>query len=161
RVAAGRPVGADVKLQPADELRSAPRCVRRAHAIETALKDQLCASADRVIAAALLTHVADPLTHLVRQLEQVAPGHCRLAATWRQQGRQHPQRGCLAGAVGAEEAEDGGCLDTEIDSGHGFDGALASSERPAQAAGLDHATGCHGGTPCWCVVGPRNARWYA
>jgi hypothetical protein len=147
RVDAGGPVCACVKLERGDELGGAAPCIPRAHAIEAALEDELGASSDRVVAAALLTHVADSLPHMLWLLEQVTPGHGRFAATGRQQSRQHPECGCLPGAVGAEEAEDGSGFDTEVDSSHGFDRALPSFERTAQAARLDHAAGFHGHSP--------------
>src|SRR5262249_44603764 len=103
-------------------------------------------------------YVADPLSYLLRPSQQVTSGHGRFAATWWQQSRQHPEGGRLAGAVGAEEAEDGSGFDAEIDSGHGLDGALPSFERPASVEGRDDAFGLHGLSPLTVRGGPTE-RW--
>src|SRR5262249_39241998 len=113
---------------------------------------------DRVVTAALLTYVADPLSYLLRPFEQVTSGHGRFAATWWQQSRQHPEGGCLAGAIGSEKAEDGSGFDMEVDSGHGLHGVLPGLEGPGQAAGLDHAIGLHGHSP-FTVRGGPTERW--
>ena len=67
---------------------------------------QLDAAGHGRVAAAALADVADALAHAVRFAAQVAAGDGRFAAGGRQQRREHAQGGGLAGAVGAEEAED-------------------------------------------------------
>ena len=119
---------------------SAARCCgsRLGHPVEPALDDQLGAAGDLGRAAAFLADVADLVAHLGGVVQEVEARDGRLAAGRWQQRREHAERRRLARAVGPEEAEDLALLDVEVDSGDGFDGALARLEGLSQIVGLDH-----------------------
>jgi hypothetical protein len=89
-------------------------------------------------ASGLLERDADPPPNLVRALRDVDAGNLRRAVGDRQQRREHAHGRRLAGAVGAEKAEDLTVLDLEIDAAHGLDLALAA------VVVLDEAPGQHG-----------------
>ena len=61
----------------------------------------------------------------LRLAAEVGPGDRRLARRRRQERRQHPQGGRLAGPVGAEEAEDLARADGEVHAANGLDLGLA------------------------------------
>jgi hypothetical protein len=63
------------------------------------------------------------------------------AAGGRDQRGEHAQGGGLAGAVGAEEAEDLARLDGEVDAPYGFDRSVAAAEGVGESGGADD---CHG-----------------
>jgi hypothetical protein len=98
---------------------------------EPSLEDEQLAAGLPGIETRLLEGDADPLAHRVGLARDVEPGHPSLPCCDREQRRQHPHRGRLARAVGAEEAEDLPGLDPQIDAAHRLDRA-----RPA-AVGLD------------------------
>ena len=57
----------------------------------------------------------------LRLAAQVGAGDGRLAGGRREERREHPERGGLAGPVRAEEAEDLAGADVEVDAADGFD----------------------------------------
>ena len=80
--------------------------------------DQLAAGHQRV-ERRFLQGDADRGAHLARFGDDVVAGDAGPAAGRQQQRRQHPHRGRLAGAVGAEEAVDLALVDREVDPLHG------------------------------------------
>jgi len=122
---------------PARASRRARRCgpwlrpgrrARGGHGVEIAPAGQAAVD-DRV----LKDDAADAAggDRLARDIET---GHARAAPGWGDRGREHPDRGRLAGAVGAEQAEHlpGGNL--KVDALDGFDAARISL---AQLAHVD------------------------
>ena len=64
-----------------------------------------------------------------------------------QEGGEHAEGGRLAGAVGAEEADDLAGLDVEVHAAHGVDVSSSGLVGAGQAAGMDHAGSPSGGDP--------------
>ena len=95
---------------------------------------------------AALRDVADPPADADRVGDQVAAGHRGGAGGRLEQRGQHAQRRRLAGAVGAEEADDLPGLDVEVDADDGVDLLLALAEGAGEPAGVDHAASIAHGT---------------
>ncbi len=91
----------------------------------------------------LLRHVADALARRGARRAQVDAGDAQRAAGRRQQAAEHAEGGRLAGAVGAEQAEDLAGLDLEADVVDGGEGA----ELAHQIADLDGVVAVVG-APC-------------
>jgi hypothetical protein len=94
------------------------------------------------VGGAALRHVADPATDADRIADQVAPGHRGRAGGGCEQRGEHPQRGGLAGPVGAQEADDLTGLDVEVHAGDGVHLLLLLPERAGEPAGVDHGPQC-------------------
>jgi hypothetical protein len=133
-----RPVPEALEVHPGEQLPAAGRGVGPADAVEAGLVDDLLAGARLGEAGAALGDVADPPADADRVLEQVAAGDGGRAGGGAQQRRQHAQGGGLAGAVGAEEADDLAGVDVQVDAAHGFDGSGTGGEGADEAAGFDH-----------------------
>ena len=84
---------------------------------------------------------AEQLAHLVRWRPDVDAEDLGLAAVDLQQGRQHAEHGGLAGAVGAEHAEDLAAAYLQVDA---VDGAVVA-EGLDQAVRGDRERGAGGG----------------
>ncbi|CCH16009.1 Protein of unknown function [Micromonospora lupini str. Lupac 08] len=113
-----------------------------ADAVHPGVQDQFLAGGGLVPGAAALRDVADATPHLRRVLAQVGAGDGGLAAVRLDERGEHPQRGGLAGAVGAEEAEDLTLGDLQVDAPYGVHrlrlSTRAGAERLPQPPGLDH-----------------------
>ena len=109
---------------------------RLAHAVQPALEHEFATAGLGRVGRAALRHVADPLADLLRLAAEVGAGHRRLTRCRRDERREHAQRGGLAGAVGAEEAEDLARADVQVDaSARPRRRPLAADlERPPQVA---------------------------
>src|SRR5439155_9384450 len=106
-------VGERLERERADEVvRRGPRG-RPARAVQPRLVDELLAGGHLVPGAAALRHVADPPADGVRRAAQVQPGDAGATTVGLDQRGEHAQGRALAGAVGAEEAEDLAVLDDE------------------------------------------------
>src|SRR5216683_879066 len=100
--------------------RKAP-CLRFADAVHPRLQREFLAGAYLVPRAATLRDVTDATADLTRIGPQVGAGDGRVTAVRHDQGREHPQRGCLPRAVRAEEAKDLTLGDREIDTADRLD----------------------------------------
>ena len=121
--------------------------------------EQLAAGLARV-EAGLLEGDADLAAGAVRIAGDVNAGDLRTAGGDRQQRRQHPHGGRLAGAVGAEEAEDLAGVDLQVHAPDGLDLVVAR-------VGLHQLLGQDGrgarvgfcpGARC-AISDPRAAQW--
>src|SRR6266699_2335387 len=84
-----------------------------------------------IVGAAALRHEANAPPHLRGGAPQVHPGDRGVAAVRADQRGQHPERGRLAGPVGAEEAEDLTALHGEVHAADRIDiGDLAAALGP-------------------------------
>ena len=127
RVRPGRAVGGGRQLEDLEHLVRPAHGGRLVHAVEPALEDELATTGLGGIGGSALRHVADPTADLLRLLEKVDAGDGRLPTRRDEEGREHPQRGRLAGAVGSEEAEDLPGSDVEVDAAHRLDACSCAS----------------------------------
>ena len=132
-----RPVAGVGQVQRLEQLRRPGVGIRAREAEQATLHHQLATAAHPRIRAAGLRDVADPPTHRLR-----VPGHVVAGDTGDPGGRQEergedPERGRLAGTVGAEEAEDRAGLNVQIDTCNRLDDVLLLAERASQALGHD------------------------
>ena len=102
------------------------------------LVDQLLADECLRGRAAALGDVADAPAHRDRRAAEIVSGDDGVARARGEQRREHPQRRRLAGAVGAEEADDLACIDVDVDAANGLDSTRAGGEALGQPARLDH-----------------------
>ena len=105
-----------VEVELAEQLLAALGGVGRAHAVQAGVVDDLLAGARLGRGRAALRHVADAAADADRVGDQVAAGHRGGARRRLEQRGQHAQRRRLAGAVGAEEADDLPGGDVEVDA---------------------------------------------
>jgi hypothetical protein len=133
-----RPVPEALEVEAAEQLPAAGGGVRLADAVEAGLVEELLAGAGLRQAAAALGDVADPAADADRVFEEVVAGDGGRPGGGPQQRGEHAQRGRLAGAVGAEEADDLAGVDVEVDTADRLHGAGAGGERAGEAAGSDH-----------------------
>ena len=137
RVGADAPVGGlrqpDAVEQRVAEL-AAPA---RGHGVQRRLQVDQLAAGHQGVERGLLERDPDLAPHGARVRGDVVPRDDGPAARGRQQRGQHPHRGRLAGAVGAEEAVDLAVGDLEVDPVHRLDArprtrarAAASRSRP-------------------------------
>ena len=102
------------------------------------MEDQELATGLARIEAGLLEGDADPPADAVGVRGDVDAGHLGAACRDREQRRQHPDGGRLAGPVGAEEAEDLTGPDLQVHAADGLDGlVLAAVVVLHQALGED------------------------
>ncbi|MGX1241777.1 hypothetical protein RKD46_002881 [Streptomyces pseudovenezuelae] len=121
------------EVQVAGQLGRARRCLRFRQAVQAALGDQFLPYGDLRVHPAGLGHVPAHPAHPGGIGREVVAGDGGRAAGGFEQGREHPERGGLPGAVGAEEAEDLTLADGQIDTAHGFHGAAPGSGRYGRA----------------------------
>ncbi len=120
-VSAHQPVGDFPEVEDGDQFGGAESRISATQAVEPALEDQVFARREAVVGAAGLADVADVPADLAGLPEQIAAGDdCRTRCR-RQQGRQHTQRGRLARAIRAEEAEDFAFAYRQVQVFDGFD----------------------------------------
>ena len=128
-VGADAAVGGGGQVDPFEQGVGAPAALGGGDALQGRLQpDQLAAGHQRV-ERRFLQGDADRGAHRPRLGDHVVAGDGGAAAGRQQQRRQHPHRGRLAGAVGAEEAVDLALLDRDVDALHGkhlVEGALQS-----------------------------------
>ena len=127
-----------VEVELAEQLLAALGRLGGAHPVQPGVVDDLLARAGVGIRGAALRHVADPPADADRVGDQVAAGDRGGAGGGFEQRGQHAQRRRLAGAVGAEEADDLTGLDVEVDPDDGVDLLLALAEGAGEPAGVDH-----------------------
>ena len=129
RVGADAAVGGGGQVDPLEQVVGAAPALGGGDALQGRLQaDQLAAGHQRV-ERRFLQGDADRAPHRPRLLDHVVAGDRGAAAGRQQQRRQHPHRGRLAGAVGAEEAVDLALLDGDVDALHRehlVEGALQS-----------------------------------
>ena len=140
RVAHRGPVGGGLEIEGREDLGRAGLGGRLIHAVQPTLDHQLAAAGLGRVRGTALRHVADPAADLLRILGEVGAGDGRRPAGGLEERREHAQGRRLAGAVGAEEAEDLAGPDLEVHAAHGLDilPLAADLERPPQLVGLDH-----------------------
>ena len=136
------PVPQAVQLQLVEQLLAPPPSVDRGHPVEHPVVHHLVAGPRGAAGGTALRHVADAPAHLLRLADHVVAGHRRGARGRPQQGREHPQRRGLAGAVRAEEADHLALGHVEVDAVDGADlrlrPPLLRLEGLDQPAGVDH-----------------------
>ena len=91
--------------------------------VEHGVEPQVLVGREPVVERGVLEHHADRPPHVVGLGDDVIAGQLGPAARRPEQGREHEDRRALAGAVGAEEAEDLALVDLEVD---GVDGSKAA-----------------------------------
>ena len=117
------------------------RATRRGRALEAGEEDEVLGGGEQLVDRGVLAGDAEQLADDVRLAADVDAEDGRLARVDRQQGREHLEHGGLAGAVGAEHAEDLAAAHGQVD---GVDGALVA-ERLDQAVRVDGQRGVLGG----------------
>ena len=117
----GLPLPQPVEVELAEQLLAALGRLGRAHPVQPGVVDDLLAGPGVGVGGAALRDVADPAAHADRVGDQVAAGDRGGAGGGLEQRGQHAQRRRLAGAVGAEEADDLPGLDVEVDADDGVD----------------------------------------
>ena len=105
-----------------------------AQAVGAAEETQVLEHGQVAVQGKTLGHVADARPGRGRGGAQVEPGHGAVAAGDGQQAAEHAEGGGLAGAVGAEQAEDLAAPHPEAHPVHGREAA----ETPHQVVGRDH-----------------------
>ena len=104
-----------------------------ADALQAGEEDEVLGGGEQLVDRRVLARHAEQLPHDVRLAADVDAEDARLAGVDREQGGEHLEHGGLAGAVGAEYAEDLAATDGQVDRVHG---ALVA-ERLDQAVGVD------------------------
>jgi hypothetical protein len=107
--------------------------VLTARAGQPADEDEVLGAGERLVERRVLAGQPDELADLVRLGGDVVAEHRRAAVVRRDQGGEDADDGGLAGAVRAEEAEDGAGGDGQVDAVHRRGG----TEALGQAAGDD------------------------
>ena len=103
-------------------------------------EDEVLGGGEQLVDRGVLAGDAEQLADDVRLAPDVDAEDGRLARVDREQGGEHLEHGGLAGAVGAEHAEDLAAADGQVD---GVDGALVA-ERLDEAVGVDGQRGVLG-----------------
>ena len=150
----GHPGPQALELELVEELLAAARGVGPRQAVEHPVVHHLVAGAGRGEGAAGLGDVADAAPHLLRLPHHVVARDGGGARGRPEQGDEHPQRGGLARAVGAEEADHLALGDVEVDPVDGLDRllllALPGLEGLHESSCVDHGApllGPAGGGP--------------
>ena len=149
------PLPEPVELELLEQLLALGHGVLAGHPVEHPVVDDLVAGVGAGERRADLRAVADAAPHLDRLGRHVVARDPGGPGGRPEQGDQHPQRGGLAGAVGAEEADDLTLGHVEVDA---LDGvhlllvlALSRVEGLHESSCLDHRVSCS-----WVGVGaPR------
>ncbi len=126
RVGLGRPVGGVGQLEPLEER---PRPLARlggGHVVQPPDHLEVLQAGEVLVDRGVLSREADHVPELLRVADHVEAGDGRAARVGMQQRGQDPDGGGLAGAVGAEEPEDRGGRDLEVDA--------ARAPRPCRTA---------------------------
>ena len=142
----GLPLPEPVEVELPEQLPAALGGLGGAHAVEPGVVDDLLPRARLGRGRTALGDVADPAAHADRVGDEVAPGHGGGARRGFEQRRQHAQGRRLAGAVGAEEADDLTRLDVEVDADDGVHLLLALTECAGEPASVDHPESITQGT---------------
>ena len=95
------------------------------HAVELGVQAHVLLGGQVGVERRVLEDEADVAPHRVALAVDVEAGDDRRAAGRRDERAEHRDRRRLAGAVGAEEAEDLTRRDLEVDPAHGLDLAVA------------------------------------
>ena len=97
-----------------------------------------------VVDAEVVGHEADDLADGHRVVDDRVAGDAPLARGRAEQGGEEADRRALAGAVGADEAEDLALADREVQvvDGHEFAVALGEVASPRSSAGRSPGLGC-------------------
>ena len=119
------------------------RTSRDVHVVEPADQDEVLAPGQVAVDRGELAGQADDAAQRARVADDVVAGDGRPAAVRREERRQDPDRGRLAGAVRTEQPEDRAFLDAQVDPGQGVDVAV----RLRQTDRFDRE-GCHGSSSC-------------
>jgi hypothetical protein len=119
RVGPGRPVGGIAQLEPLEQVDGAPADLADVHVVEPADEDEVLASGQVAVDRGELAGQPDDPAKRARVAHDVVAGHGGPATVGREEGRQDPDRGRLAGSVRAEQAEDRALLDAQVDAGQG------------------------------------------
>ena len=98
---------------------------------------QVLAAGEVLVDRRVLTGQADDGTQLLRLLDHVEAGHCRVPCIRTEQGGQDAHRGRLAGAVGAQQAQHAAFRDRQVDTIERPDLGLARLVDLDQALGRD------------------------
>ena len=117
----GHPLPQALELQLVEELPAASYGVGLRHPVEHPVVHDLLARTGGGERRTGLRDVADRAAHLHGLLDDVVAVDRRGAGRGAQQRHQHPQRGGLAGAVGAEEADHLALGHVEVDAVDGLD----------------------------------------
>ena len=130
RVALGALVLAALEPDELEQLLDALLLDLRGHAVELGEVAQVVVAGEPLVDAALAAEdVPDALPHLARVLDDVVAEHARGPGRRDQQRDQHLDRGRLARAVRAEQAEELALLDLEADAADRLDLLHAAADR--------------------------------
>ena len=135
RVAAHLAVGR-VRVRPTRSSSAAPRAARSAprQAVERGLELHVLGAGEERVERGLLERRPDRGAHPGSLVDHVVAGHARAARRGRQQRGEHVDGRGLAGAVGAQEAEDLAGRDLDVDA---VNRARALLELADEVGGLD------------------------
>ena len=109
------------------------RCLAVLHAVHVGVEAQVLLGGEVRVQHGVVRDEADGLAHRHGVLAHVVAGHLDLAAAGGEQRGEHAQGGRLAGAVGAEDAQEPAARHPERDALE----HLTAAERLAQALDLD------------------------
>jgi hypothetical protein len=136
-VGLGRPVGGLGEVEPVQQLLG-PRLGGSTALVEQlADEDQVLGAGQVLVHGGVLPGEADVLPHLTRLGEHVEPVDPGGPGVGADEGGQNPHRSGLAGAVGAEDAENRALTGRQVDAGQRLRGA----ETFREAFGFDGE--CH------------------
>jgi hypothetical protein len=121
-------VGPRRQLDRGQELGDEPLAPLAWHAVQLGVDEQVLLGGELEVAGHRLRDDADGAAHGVGLVEHIGAGDARRAARRRQQGGEHADQRRLAGAVGAEHAEDFALADGEGDAVDGGEVAEALGE---------------------------------
>jgi hypothetical protein len=154
RVGAHRPVGGVAQVETREQLVGARPHVGAAHLGEPADETQVLAAGEVGVDGRALAGEPDLKAHLRTLAHDVVAHDLGVAAVGAQDGGQHAHRGRLAGAVGAEQAEDAARRHLEVD-------AVERRDRAESLGQPFHQDGCirHEGSSFSRAVDPVDGRF--
>ena len=146
---------ASVSSNSLEQLRGAAPRPRGGTGRTAADQHEVLAAGEELVEGGVLAGDADDAAHRGGLGDHVVAGHPGRAAVGAGHGGEHADGGGLAGAVGAEHAEDAARRDLEVDAGDGHVLAVALAELPPRSWGLAREASSRG-----VLLAGRSRAWF-
>lgn len=121
-------------------------CIGDGHGMDHRVQLQIFVDGEVVVQGLVLEHNAELVAYACSILHYIVPCHRDRAAAWAGQRRHHPDGGCLAGVIGAEQSEEGTGSDGKRQIGDDSPSAIALFDL------LEFDDGSIGRRPSCCVA---------
>jgi hypothetical protein len=125
------------QVEPLEQLRRPVPRVPRRQVEQLTDQQQVLGPGEVLVHRGVLTGQADCLPHAVGVTPDVEPSDLGIATVGAEQGRKDPDRGGLAGTVGAEQTENGAVADPKVDVVEG-EGAAEPLRQAVSLDGVSH-----------------------